>query len=351
MNITILGAGHGGTTVAADLTLKGHRVTLVKTSTVMHEKHFAMLKQTKTVYVNENGKTKKAKLYDVTNDLEHSIADTDLIIIYIQTNYHEQLIERLVPYLKGNEVILFEPGYLGSAYLMKHMPDNIFTCIEAESSPIDCRIADFGHVDVLFRNVRNPVSIYPKWQTSKGQQVLDRLGFPFSYRTSIFETAFYNPNLIVHTVGAIMSAPRIEFTNGEYWMYKEVFTSSVWNLVNALDQEKMNVLKALKFDKCLSYVETCAFRNSVDFISDPMKVFRNYANNNSPKGPASIKTRFITEDVSQGLVLLESVGKKLNVPTPITTSLIDIAGALTCKNYRINGRSIENIGYDIFKLI
>ena len=57
----------------------------------------------------------------------------------------------------------------------------------------------------------------------------------------MIEAALHNPNIIVHTVGAIFSIPRIEYTTGEYWMYKEVFTPSIWSIVESLDKEKMEL--------------------------------------------------------------------------------------------------------------
>ncbi|NMA65278.1 MAG: NAD/NADP octopine/nopaline dehydrogenase, partial [Clostridiaceae bacterium] len=43
MKISILGAGNGGTAVAAELSLKGHKVTLIKTSNAMHDENFNYL--------------------------------------------------------------------------------------------------------------------------------------------------------------------------------------------------------------------------------------------------------------------------------------------------------------------
>lgn len=66
--------------------------------------------------------------------------------------------------------------------------------------------------------------------------------------------------------------------------------------------------------------------------------------NHSPKGPDISDSRYITEDVSQGLVLLESLGKLLNIETPLVTSLINLANFSLNRNFRINGRTVENLG-------
>ena len=43
MNISVLGAGNGGCAVAADMSLKGHEVTLIKTSNSIHNENFKYL--------------------------------------------------------------------------------------------------------------------------------------------------------------------------------------------------------------------------------------------------------------------------------------------------------------------
>lgn len=351
MKITIAGIGNAGTTVAADLTLKGHEVTLLKTSNSMHNDHYKHLLETKKVTINENGLQQIVTIHNVTDNFEVAFKNVDLIIIYIQTNYHKQLIEKIIPYLKGGESILIEPGYLSTAFFIPYCEEKNLTIIEAESSPIDCRINKPGEVDVLFRNVRNPVGVYPRNKEIETMNMLSSLDYNFIKTNSVIEAALHNPNLIVHTIGAIMSIPRIEYTNGEYWMYKEVFTPGVWNIVEMLDIEKMDILSTLGYER-VSYVEACKFRNSEDNSKDALSVFFDYAQNSSPKGPSEVNSRYITEDVPEGLVLMESLGKVLKINTPICSSLIDIASAALNLPFREMGRTVDKLNYyNIMKIL
>ena len=148
-----------------------------------------------------------------------------------------------------------------------------------------------------------------------------------------------------------MSIPRIEATKGEYCMYHEVFTPSVWALLEALDGEKMNVLEALGFER-LAYADACKFRNSLDEKRDAKEVFFDYASMpERAKGPQSVNSRYITEDVPQGLVLLESLGKVLDIPVPVCTSLIELASAALGRDFRKEGRTLERLGEENIRTI
>lgn len=352
MNITILGAGNGGTTVAVDLKLKGHQVTLLKTSDKLHNEHFnAICKNEGRIILHEEKTKVEATLDLVTTDFSKALTkETELIIIYIQTNYHETLIQKLSSYLHDGQIILIEPGYLSTLYFIKYCPKLDLTIVEAESSPLDCRIVAPAEVSILFRNIRNPIGIYPQKNAEKALNELAALQYNFTLLDSVIESALHNPNLIVHTIGAIMSIPRIEYTDGQYWMYKEVFTSSVWNLVEALDEEKMAVLASFNLKK-LSYVEACKFRNSQDLSLDAKTIFEDYAKNSSTKGPFVSNSRYITEDVPEGLVLLETLAKRYNIKTPICTSLINLAGACLQTDFREHGRTIEHLGLEQLNMV
>ncbi len=343
MKIVILGAGNGGCAVAADLSLRGHEVTLIKTSQSLHDDNFKYLqKHQGSIALYENNCVKETKIQEVTRDLS-KISHAEVVIIYIQTNYHEDLIKRIKEFLQPNQIVLINPGYLSTAYMLKWGLEEVIV-VEAQSSFIDCRIFAPGKIKVGFRNARNPLGIYPSNKKGIAQEKLDQLGFPFVYLDNVIEAALHNPNLIVHTVGAIMSLPRIEKTKGEYCMYHEVFTPSVWNILESLDKEKMDILQKLGFAR-IPYVEACKYRNSLDDSLDAKEVFFWYASMPTrAKGPVKPDSRYITEDVPQGLVMLETLGKELKVLTPITTSLIEIASVALKMNMRENGRTISRLG-------
>lgn len=344
MKIAVLGAGNSGCAIAADLSLRNHEVTLIKTSQSIHDENFDyILKNENKITIFEKDEYKEAKIYKITRDLKE-IIDKQLVCIFIQSNYHEDVIKRIAPYIQDNQTILVNPGYLSTAFILKYIKNKDITVAEAQSSFIDCRIVEPGLIKVGFRNVRNPIGIFPSKNKTKTKKLLDATGFPLTYLNNVIEAALHNPNLIVHTVGAILSIPRIEKTNGDYCMYHEVFTPAVWRILEKLDGEKMDILEKLGCER-LPYVEACKFRNSLDDTRDAKEVFFWYAAMPTrAKGPTSIYSRYITEDVPQGLVMLESLGKHLNISTPITTSLIELASSALVRDFRKEGRSLERLG-------
>lgn len=351
MKIAILGAGNAGCAVGADLSLKGHQVTLIKTSHAMHDENFNYLLENDGKFViNEFGEISETNIYKVTRDLEE-ISNNEVVIIYIQTNYHKDLIKRIVKYFKDDQIILINPGYLSSAYILEYCDKDIIIA-EAQSSFIDGRIMENGYFRVGFRNVRNPIGIYPKRRKEEAIEKLDKLDERFVYLDSIIEAAIHNPNMIVHTVGSVMSIPRIEIAKENFCMYHEAYTREnihTWKILEKLDDEKMDVLEKLGFER-LSYENACKYRNSLDESIDAKEVFLDYAAMDTrAKGPVKVDSRYISEDVPEGLVMLESLAKVLEVKTPIATSLIEIASAALGRDLRKDGRSVESLGYDNIK--
>ena len=151
-------------------------------------------------------------------------------------------------------------------------------------------------------------------------------------RKNILESTLHNPNLIVHPIGVLFSAARIEYSKGEFWIYKEAFTESVANVIHRFDKER-NAVLTLFGSEYLSYFDAAKWRNEADLAKDSYEVFIQSFGESANKGPSSLNTRYLYEDVPMGLCLLSSIGKVLNIPTPIADSIIHLASALLDKDF------------------
>ena len=351
MKIAVLGAGNSGCALAADYAARGHEVTLIKTSRSVHEDNFTYLERHDgTMVMDEFGTETVCRIAHPSRSID-DISGCEIVLLCTQTGYHKEVLRRVVPLLVPGQILLIVPGYLSTASVLGLNPAQGVIIVEGESNFIDGRISEPGRFKVGFRNVRNPLGIYPAASAAEAEKKLDMLGTPFFYLKSVVEAALHNPNMIVHTVGAVMSIPRIEATGGDYCMYHEVFTPSVWRVLEALDGEKMQVLEKLGCEP-IPYVEACKFRNSLDEQRSGKEVFFEYAAMPTrAKGPLSVDSRYIAEDVPQGLVLLESLGRTLGTATPVCSSLIEIASAALGRDLRCGGRTIEYLGAENIRTI
>lgn len=343
MKVSVIGTGNVGMAIAADLSARGHEVTLIKTSDV-RAKAFDLLRENgNRIYLKEDGKYTETKIANVGHDLR-LIKEADAILVTIQSTYHKQLYERMVQHLDRRQLVVVICSYLSSFYLTQYC-DSIPMIAEATGPYLEGRIdMDDKPDEVVFRVgcrlTNSPLSLFHTHRAKEAVSILKSLYSGLNDSYSIIESALLNPNMVLHTVGAIMNIPRIEYSNGNFCMYRESYSrknEATLKIMLRLDEEKKQVLKRLGGRPIDIFV-------AGGFLGDPMESFYSYSESNDRAiSPTSIHSRYITEDVSQGLVLLESIAKYIGVDTPIATSLIDIAGTALGEDFRAKGRTIEKL--------
>ncbi len=349
MKITIIGAGNAGLAHGVLIAKEGHSVTIVKTTHLKHEDSFNILFKTRKIEYEMSYCRGVVMIDNATRDIQSAVSGAEVILVLTQSVAHENISKLISPYLHDGQIVLIAPGYAGSFYFSTKCRDKNVIFAEGESLSIDSRIISPGRVKILFENIRNPIGVFPSMKTEETLSVLRKVLPNLTARQNVVESAFHNPNLIVHTIGAIMSVSRIEYSHGEFWMYREGFSPSIWNLMESLDAEKNLILDYFGLTS-QSFAKSFQFRTSEDLDADPMEAFLNYAKSGSPKGPSDSQTRYITEDVPMGLCFLSSIGKKVNFPTPTCNALIAISSSIHNKDYFGMGRTLENLGIGQFSL-
>lgn len=343
MRFTVIGCGNAGLIHAAKLYEKGYEVAMLKTS-LTNGRFFDIMKEEGGFKVLDDtvqggGRSFFVRPAMITRNVKEAVRFADVIMVMTTTLQHEFVAELISSYVKDGQIIALVPGYMGSLIFKKYIDKDI-TYSEWETTAYNGRIVNNEYVRISFYNPRNAISVLP---VSRTKQVLDVLSQCFDNtkytRKHILESAFHNPNMIVHPIGILFSASRIEYSNGEFWMYREAFTPSVINVIKAFDKEKNKVLQAFGCEP-LDYFEAAKWRNEVDLNIDAMAVFRSFADS-SNKGPSFINHRYLLEDVPMGLGLYISIAKLVGVDTSIQEGIASLASALLNKDLKNGARTIQ----------
>lgn len=344
MKITVIGCGNSGLIHAAKLLEQNHEVALLKTSSAINNEFYEVIEREKGYNVKDEtngGHRFFAAPKFITKDVKKAVEFGDILMVTTTTTQHEQVAQLIAPYVRSGQLIVLIPGYMGSLVFKRFIKQKV-TYSEWETTAYNGRIVDSMYVRITFYNPRNAVSALP---VSALPQVVDTLSKCFSNtrytRHHILESAMHNPNMIVHPIGIIFSASRIEHSGGEFWMYKEAFTDSVVKVIKAFDVQKNKILNAFGCES-LDYFEAAKWRNAEDLSQDAMAVFRSFAAA-SNKGPASINHRYFHEDIPMGLGLFISIGKIVGVDTSIQESIATLASALIAKDLKQDARTIQSL--------
>ena len=156
----------------------------------------------------------------------------------------------------------------------------------------------------------------------------------------MLETALNNPNAVIHPIVTILNAGRIEYTKGNFLIYHEGVTASVARVLEAVDRERLSVLKALSLDQ-VTFFERLFGRGNVPSGT----ILEQFAHFSPVQAPSNLdRDRFIIEDIPYGLVPIASLGEMLDVSTPVIKSLITLASTINQVNYMDEGRTVEKMG-------
>jgi opine dehydrogenase len=338
-SIAVIGAGNGGHAMAADLALKGFSVRFYE---LPRFAEFIRPAQDRggielTGVVGEG--FAKPKL--ITTDMAQAIQGASHIFVVTQALAHEEVAELCAPHLEENQTIILFPGSGGALQFAKTLRDKGVTkkvyIAETVTLPYACRLKGPAWINVHSgAAAREIIAALPGEDTGAVIEATKSAYPMFSPAKHVLETALYNPNILLHPIGVIFNLGRIEYSEGEFWMYKEGFTPSVMKLLKALEKERVAMLRALN-------VEPMDFEAYYEYrYQKPWSDFAAVAS----KGPASAKTRYISEDIPIGMVLWASLGDQLGIPTPTARSLIQISSVIHDTDYRQAGRTMEKLGLE-----
>ena len=335
MDIAILGTGSGGQACAADLSLAGHRVNLSKASASIGT--IEPILDQGGIMITGKARTGFAKLNMITADVGEAVEDVDLIMIVAPAFTRTPCLKAIASYLKKDQIVLIMPGALESLEFAERLQDFVLgkdlLLGETNTLPYSCRITGPACVNVTKVTKEFLFSAFPGRETRRLHAIINNL-YAFSRPVNnILESLLNNTNPVVHPASIIMNAGWIEYSKGDFYLYREGITPSISRVIEDVDRERLNILKALGLEQIPLFGE-----EGKRVLHDQFACFSAF------KAPSNLKHRYITEDVPYGLVLFASIARMVNVETPKMDALITLASTLNNVNYFEIGKTIEKLG-------
>lgn len=345
--IAVLGAGNAGYACSADLSLAGHKVSLFEFP--KFKGNIEPILKRGGIEITGQAREGFARLHKVTTNIKEAIEDVDMILVAVPAFAHKFVAEKCAPHLKDGQIIILNPGHTGGALefavtLQELGVKEDIKVGETMTLTYATRRVGPAQVKVFILVKKLLFAAFPGKDTEEVIDVFKDLYPSVVPATNVLETGLTNINAVLHPPGMILNAGWIEHSKGGFSFYTQGLTQSVGSVCEALDKERLSLMKALGF-KPISLVE---WYNLTGY--SPLKnvsiseSLRASERQEEIKAPSSMKHRYIVEDVPYGLVPMASLGDMLNVSTTIMDSLINLSSLINRVDYWSEGLTVEKLG-------
>lgn len=340
MKVTVIGAGNSGLAMAAHISQAGHKVCLWNRS----ETTIAKLLKTHLVYCE--GMIQGAIAIDqVTNNIKQALEKTDIVLITTPANSHKELAAIIAKNITSETLIVLNPGRTFGAleFQSEYKKHNGFLpqCIaETQTIIYTCRKTAEDAVNIItFKNKVLIASLNPEENQYLVQRLPDCLQPYFIPAASMVQTSIGNVGMVLHCAPLLLNTGWTESTTRSYKYYYDGITPSVANILENIDEERVQVSEALGLK-----VETTREWLMRTYHVTGKNLYECIQHNEAYKtieAPGSLKHRYIFEDVPCGLVPLETVGLKLGLSMTYTSLIIELAVKLLEVDFRKEGRNMS----------
>ncbi len=330
-NIAILGAGNGGLALAGYLSSKGHSISL-------YNRTFSNIKklQQNPVITLQNQFNSSSRLKKVTSNLVDAIDGCKIIFVTTTADAHEDLIKKMEPYRKEEQVVILNPGGVGS----------VIACQEHSTYPISetnillyaCRKINENNINI--KGIKK--NIFISGISDSNKKTMKNLFSQFEFSSSPLETSLNYYNVPAHLPAAYMNLDLIMNSKLDLH-YVDGVTREVADLIECVDEERKEICDnySVKFNS-VKKVILDGYKTSGNNMYE---IFQNCEAYKTTKAPRGLNHRIFFEDIPYGLIPLIDLANIANVKTPNLNKML--SGFNKVKNFydgarRINEKQLSN---------
>ncbi|NDJ77105.1 MAG: NADP transhydrogenase subunit alpha [Chloroflexi bacterium] len=344
LNITVIGAGHGGKGMAADLGLRGYSVRLYNRT----YKNIEAIAARGGIEVSfEDGRLDFGPLKMVTSDIAYALHGAQVAMVVLPASAHRDIAIAAAPYLQDGQTVVLNPGRTGGAFEFRQaLRDAGCTAdvviAEAETFLFASRSIGPAQAHIFRRKNTVPLAALPATRTEQVLDILQEVYPQFISAPNVLYTSLNNMGAVFHPALTLLNAGWIEATGGDFEFYIDGVTPSTAQMLERLDRERVTVATALGVR-----AESACDWLARAYSAHGANLYESIHDNPGYKGiraPSRLRHRYIFEDVPFSLVPIAELGKRFGVDVWAMEAMIQLACVIDGVDYRHRGRTLDRMG-------
>ena len=344
-SVAVIGAGNGGTAIAAYLAGKGVKIRLCD----LFPQYLEGVQAAGGIDLIQNGVTTHHPLEMVTEDVAEAIHGVHLIMVVTPSFTHKMIAEACCGALTDGQVVVLNPGRTGGALeflntIRSRGCTADITIAETQTLIYSCRKTGPSSVEIYGVKKEVELGAFPARRTRQVLSLLNPYYPQFIPAKNCLETSLSNIGALFHPSPVLLNIGRIESDPKGYRYYWDGISPSVAVLVKAIDKERIAVAEAYGVH-VLSAEEW--LRQSYDTYGTSLyELLQHNQAYGDIMAPKTIDARYVTEDVPMSLVPISELGRTAGVPTPNIDAVIQLTSAIYQRDFRQQGRCAKSLGIE-----
>ena len=346
MEISVLGAGAGGTAIAFDCAAHGHHVRLFD---------FSGFPDNVTAVARQGGIHAEGDIEGfgaiayAGHDIDEAVGDSELVYVVGPAYSTGPFGRALAGKLRPEQTVVVTPGSCGGALAFKkaaglEIGDHTVTVAETSTLHYAVRLTEPGRIRVFLKlRAGNLLAALPATQTNAVLRLIHDVYPGMEPAASVLQTSLQNANPIIHPAVTLTNAARIEQTGGDFLFYEEGVSNATGRLIEALDNERIAIGR--KLGMRIVPDPELAMRQGYMLADDYGEAYRTAPGFLGIGAQPRLDHRYLNEDVGYGLVFLSALGCQVGVRTPTIDAVIRVTSVLMSRDYSAEAvRTPESLG-------
>lgn len=339
--VTIIGAGHSGCALTADLKSRGYSVCLYA-----HPQHSGRLQEIAARgELNSKGVINGRFCPDLaTTDISVALSASQNIILALPSYAQEAMFALMAPHIVNAHRIINLNGNFSSFILDRCLDGRKPIIFETNSAPHASRASKNGDVEIVGVKKFIPIaSLYKNLSDEVKCEIEGLLPCQVEWHKDIIAVSLQAYNGVLHPAPMVLNTGRVEETSQSFRFYAQGISHSVGKIVEQIDRERLEIaaryghteLRTTLAALCGIYNEK-GLHTIAEFAQQASVYQEIFA-------PEDMRSRYISEDVPYVLVPWYLLGQRAGYEARTMRSIIDLASAMHGTDYLETGRTLDKM--------